>query len=598
MSLLKVKNLNVEYEKRGIRVCAVKNLSLSLEKGDVLGIVGESGSGKTSAMLALLGLLPDSAKITVDEMEVDRRKLAMVFQDPSAYLDDAMPVGRQLTETIRAHRKCTQAQAKEEAERLLDLVGIPQAARRMNQYPGALSGGMRQRVVIAIALACEPEVLIADEPTTALDVTVQSQILALIGRIAAETGTAVLMVSHDLGVIASLCHRVLVMKDGCLVEEGSVEDIFYDPKEAYTRGLLKDADYMYRMGKPMRRVTEKMIVSEKPLLELRNVSMSYERQKFLSKKQKTVEVRGVSFIIKKGESFGLAGESGCGKTTLARLITGLEKPVRGEILYKGEMLKPISERDDRSESPIQMVFQNSYASLNPRMTAGEILEEMLILGGEKSKTERRRMVREALEMTGLCTEDTEKYPGEFSGGQRQRLCIARALIRKPELLILDEALSGLDISIQVQILALLKKIQEETKIAYLFISHDLNTIRRMCERTGIMYRGQMVEEGDTSDICREPWHPYTRALLQAVPVPNPKKARRMKPVLWSEEERDHTEKRMDEGCPYRNRCGYRMERCGQNRVSPYQHGSRQIACFLYDPDDSGRSRDYEMTVQI
>lgn len=598
MSLLNVKNLNVEYVKRGRSVCAVRNLSLSLEKGDVVGIVGESGSGKTTAMLALLGLLPDRAKITADEMEVDRRKLAMVFQDPSAYLDDAMTVGRQLTETIRAHRKCTRAQAKEEAERLLDLVGIPQAKKRMNQYPGALSGGMRQRVVIAIALACEPEVLIADEPTTALDVTVQSQILALIGRIAVETGTAVLLVSHDLGVIASLCHRVLVMKDGRLVEEGSVEDIFYNPKEAYTRELLKDADYMYRMERPTRRNPERTEVSEKPLLELRNVTMSYEREKFRIKKRKTEEVKEVSFLIKRGETFGLAGESGCGKTTLARLITGLEKPVRGEILYKGEPLKPVLKRVDRRECPIQMVFQNSYASLNPRMTAGEILEEMLILGGEKSKTERRRMMREALEMTGLDAEDAEKYPREFSGGQRQRLCIARALIRKPELLILDEALSGLDISIQVQILTLLKKIQEETKIAYLFISHDLNSIRRMCERTGIMYRGQMVEEGNTSDICREPWHPYTRALLQSVPVPNPKKARRMKPVLWSEEERAHGDQNMEEGCPYRNRCGYRIERCGQNRISPYQHGCRRIACFLYDPDDSGRSRDYEMTVQI
>lgn len=596
MSLLKVKNLNVEYHNRDGIVRAVSNLSFQIEEGEIVGIVGESGSGKTSTMMALLGLLPENVKVTAEEMNIDRSQLSMIFQDPSAYLDDAMTVGRQITETIRAHKKCTRVQAAEEARQLLDLVGISNPGKRMRQYPYALSGGMRQRVVIAIALACYPKVLIADEPTTALDVTVQSQILAILRRIARETGTAILLVSHDLGVIASLCQKVFVMKDGELKESGSVEDIFYEPSHPYTKELLMHADSMFA-SEGAKQNTEKsdQASEEQVLLQLKNVSMFYKGKSFLWRNKLQEGIKEVSLVIHEGEAYGLVGESGCGKTTLAKLIVGLNESAQGEIFYRGQSFDLLTgRRKRRGKGGVQMVFQNSYASLNPRMSAGEMLEEVLMLQGIKDKKKRIEKVYEALEMTGLRREDAGRYPREFSGGQRQRLSIARALIQDPQLLVLDEALSGLDLSVQVQILSLLEKIRNKQKVAYLFISHDLSAVRRLCKKIGVMYHGQIVESGNTEDICEEPWHPYTKALLQATLFPDPLKARRLASIIWAGEDR----KAPEEGCPYAPLCGYEMECCSKGKLPTYRYGTREISCFLYSSAQNGRSADYEMTVQI
>lgn len=621
MSLLSVKNLCVKY-RNGDGSYAVQSLNLTMEPGEIVGIVGESGSGKSSAMLALNGLLPKEAYVTADEIVIDGiditpktdaaekkakhsyekmmrtvrgRKIAMIFQDPTAALNDSLTVGQQLVETIRLYRKCSMKEARGIALELLDMVGIHDAKRKLDQYPSNLSGGMRQRIVIAIALACRPKLLIADEPTTALDVTVQGQILAILQRIARDTDTAILLVSHDLGVIAGICHRVFVMKNGAVVEAATTNEIFYEPNHEYTKNLVAQAqkkqDSTYTSVN--RRQAESEIV-----LKVDGVSMSYEKEKHhLFKKEKvSEEVKSVSLVLRKGETFGLAGESGCGKTTLAKLIAGLLTPKQGTILCSGEEVIPYEhQKGTIKPSRIQMVFQNYYASLNPRMTAGAMLDEIFKLRGVKNQEERSAHIYEMLELTGLPRDVLKRYPRELSGGQRQRLAIARALAGEPDLIILDEAISGLDVSVQSQILDLLKEIQRKKNIAYLFISHDIGAIKNLSHRLGVMYQGKMVECGDAKTICKEPWHPYTKELLRAVPIPDPIKARRKRPVIWTEEGRQEAVK---EGCPYASRCGYVQEKCKKAEPPAHRYGDRRIACFLYENAKKTRDREMEMTVQI
>lgn len=613
MCLLEVQNLRVKFHNQTIMKEAVKGISFTVEKGRILGLVGESGSGKSSAMLALSGLLPEKSRITADKIRIgefdltppgtekDKRKayeqkmrivrgneIAMIFQYSMSCLDSAVKIGKQITETIRVHRRCTEAEAKEEAVELLDMVGIRHPEKRMGQYPFELSGGMRQRIVIAIALACQPKLLIADEPTTALDVTVQGQILSILKRIVRETDTAVILVSHDLGVIASACDSVMVMKDGEIVEKGSAEDIFYESVHPYTKALLQNAKRMRKMSSESRK--------KEILLTLDHVTMSYEKKKIWRRQETRETVEDLSFFIRCGETVGLVGESGCGKTTLARLITGLLKPEKGQMYYRGEEIISHSYRErSKWAQRIQMVFQNPYASLNPRMNVGELLEDVLKVNGISDKEKRKTSVQEVLERVGLSSEDVKKYPGEFSGGQRQRIGIARALILEPELIVLDEAVSALDLTIQTQIIELLKEIQREKQTAYLFISHDLNAVRHISHRVGVMYQGRILEMGDTGDICKEPWHPYTKALLSASLTPDPLKARKKKVVIWA----DENQKTGKEGCTYADRCGYAMECCYKEQPGNYRYGSREISCFLYSDKIGGARRaDYEMTVQI
>lgn len=609
MSLLKVENLHVQFHNGCENQEAVKQLSFEVFPGEIVGIVGESGSGKSTAMHAILGLLQEKAQIDCDAIllngkditppkksrqgsktaerayakrmrEIRGNEIAMVFQDPLTYLNPAVKIGRQITETIRAHRSCSQKEAKEQAAELLDGVGITNPDKRMNQYPSELSGGMRQRVVMAIALACGPKLLIADEPTTALDVTVQAQLLELLKRIAEETKTAVLLVSHDLGVTAALCGRILVMKDGSLAEEGPAEEIFYEPEHSYTRELITQASDIQKLHAPLK--------EGGPLLSAVHASYEFKEKGSRRKSGMTEAVRDVSFTISEGMTYGLVGESGSGKTTLAGLAAGLLHPAKGEITLH---------KNDRRRAPrIQMVFQNPYASLNPRMTVMDALEEPLLLHTDAGRKERKQKVEEMLKLVGLQPEDAGKYPRAFSGGQRQRIGIARALMTEPELIILDEPVSALDVSVQEQILKLLEKIQKEKGLSYLFISHDLNVVKRMSSHIGVMYAGSLVESGSTKAVYEDPWHPYTKELLSSILLPDPLKARRRIRKLHG---RKRQEKTGQPGCPYALRCGYAMECCYKERPDEYTFDGRSTACFLYAPEYSAqRDKGYRMISQI
>ena len=601
MRALDIKKLSVQYHTEQGVYRALRDMDLYVEEGEITGIVGESGSGKSTAMLAVMGLLKKNAavqseKITVcGEAPVPGVNVAMVFQDPQSCLNPTVKIGRQITETVRARRHCGRREARERAVELLDMVGISNGKKRMRQYPFELSGGMRQRVVIAIALACEPKLIIADEPTTALDAAVQAQILRLLKRIAEETGTSLLLVSHDLGVTASLCQRVYVMHEGEIVESGRVEDVFYNPQEEYTKQLLSSAKQKRKNG-----VTS----GDQVILRMEHVTKEYNTRD---------GIRDISLDLRRGEVFALAGESGSGKTTLARVLTGILKEDGGVLYQNGQPLG--QKRRDRGRNRVQMVFQDPYASLNPCLTAGQALEEALRAAdireeeAEKQSSSahrrdrkaeraaRRKTICDMLERVGLTEEYMDKYPSELSGGQRQRIGIARALIVRPELLICDEALSSLDAVTQEQILDLLLGIQREQGIACLFISHDMHVIRRISSRMGVMYGGRLVESGKTREICSDPWHPYTKQLLEAVPEADPLRARRIRSLPLGKRTADKAQS--GKGCPFAGECGYVMGCCMEQVPEAYRFGERTVSCFLYSAEHSGRrGRDYIMTSQI
>lgn len=603
MSVLEVRNLNVQYHTEQGVCQAVCGVSFSVEKGEIAGIVGESGSGKSTAMRAVMGLLKRNARVTADEIRVSGesprpgRNIAMIFQDSLSCLNPSVRIGRQIAETVRVREGCTWREAKKRALELLDLVGIRQPRIRMRQYPFELSGGMRQRVVIAIALACRPDLIIADEPTTALDAAVQAQILLLLRRIVRETGTSLLLVSHDLGVIASMCSSVYVMHSGEIVESGCAEDIFYAPREDYTRELLESAA---GRTKDMRRPLSEerpQADREETLVSLEHVTREYDSHE---------GVRDISLTLEAGKTYALVGESGSGKTTLARILSGILKPDSGSVLYRGREAE-----GSACTGKIQMVFQDPAASLNPCLTAGQTLEEALraadrsgverettrkMSPGEKKQIRRDRAAA-MLEQVGLSAEDMGKYPGSFSGGQRQRIAIARALITGPELLICDEALSSLDAMTGSRILELLLGFQRERGISILFISHDLHMVRRVSSRVGVLYGGRLVESGRTKEVCSDPWHPYTRQLLDAVPEADPVRARKIRTSYVQEQDRG--EKKDGCGCPFAGRCGYAMDCCFEETPGNYIFGSRMVSCFLYSQEHSGRRGEgYTMTSQI
>jgi peptide/nickel transport system ATP-binding protein len=544
--LLTVEDLRVSFATQSGRVQAVDGVSFELAPGEVLAIVGESGSGKSVTAQTILGLtrspnaeIAGSARLGEQELlnaserelrSVRGARIGMVFQDPMTSFNPVYKIGWQIAEAIRAHSEETSgAEAHERAVELLDSVGIPNAAQRVDDYPHQFSGGMRQRAMIAMALALEPEILIADEPTTALDVTVQAQILALLEQLNRERGLATILITHDLGVVAEIADRVLVMHEGAIVERGGLDQIFYSPTDPYTRKLL-DAVVRLDAAPPLRARRE-----SEPLLEVTDLVKHFPVKRGLLFDREVDRVRavdGISFSLRQGETLGLVGESGSGKSTLSRTILQLLAPNSGSVRFEGREIAGLSRREMRPlRRQMQMVFQDPYASLNPRKRVGQIVGEPLRLQGEASGAGLRREVQGLLDRVGLSAEHYDRFPHEFSGGQRQRIGIARALALRPKLIIADEPVSALDVSIRAQILDLLSELQAEFGLTYIFVAHDIGVVRHVSDRIAVMYRGKIVEEGAADEVCERPRDAYTRQLLAAVPIPDPREARaRRQPV--------------------------------------------------------------------
>jgi peptide/nickel transport system ATP-binding protein len=541
--LLAVRDLRVRFATEDGDVQAVDGVSFELEPGEVLAIVGESGSGKSVTAQAAMGLIPSrnatvegSIRLRGQELigaskaelqKIRGARIAMIFQDPMTSLNPVYRVGAQIVEAIQAHRtEVSKSEARERTVELLDSVGIPNPTRRVDSYPHEFSGGMRQRAMIAMALALEPDVLIADEPTTALDVTIQAQILDLLARLNHERSLATILITHDLGVVAEVADRALVMNEGRIVERGELDEVFYAAKDPYTCKLL-GAVLRLDQAPPLRARRH-----EAPLLEVTDLVKHYPVKRGLLIDREVDRVRavdGVSFSVEQGETLGLVGESGSGKTTLSRAVLGLLRPTSGSVRFEGREIAGLSRREMRPLRPeMQMVFQDPYASLNPRKRIGQIVGEPLRLQGRASGTELRRTVLELLERVGLSPEHYQRYPHEFSGGQRQRIGIARALALRPKLIVADEPVSALDVSIRAQILALLAELQEDFGLTYVFVAHDIGVVRHVSDRIAVMHDGKVVEQGPADRVCEQPTDAYTKALLAAVPVPDPREARARK----------------------------------------------------------------------
>jgi peptide/nickel transport system ATP-binding protein len=523
VSLLTVENLTVALPDGGDRAHAIEEVSLHVDPGEILCVVGESGSGKSITANAVMGLLPKAlprraGRITLGEVELTAqspealrrlrgRRMAMIFQEPMTALNPLMRVGDQIAEALAVHGEGRRA--RDRVTELLAAVNLPDPAATARAHPFRLSGGQRQRVMIAMALALEPALLIADEPTTALDVTTQMQILRLIREIQSRRGTGVMFITHDFGVVAEIADRVAVMQHGRIVEQGAAVEILNRPQHPYTKGLIAAVPH----GAP----GERAAVAGEVVLEAKEVAKTYRRGGWFGAKATVRAVHDADFTLRKGETLGLVGESGSGKSTLARCVVNLVEPEAGRILFHGTDLRPLS-RDSRKpyRKRIQMVFQDPYASLNPRRKVGEIIAEGPVTHGTPRAAALDR-ARDLLRLVGLDAGAMERYPHEFSGGQRQRIGIARALAMEPELLIADEPVSALDVSVQAQVLALLAEIRQRLGLTMLFITHDLRVAAQVCDRIAVMQRGAIVEQGPTSTVFSSPSHPYTRQLLDSIP---------------------------------------------------------------------------------
>jgi peptide/nickel transport system ATP-binding protein len=653
--LLELDGLRTEIRLRRAVVHALDGVSLTVDPGECLGIVGESGCGKTMTALSIMRLLPPGGhivggKIILDGKEISSledsqmrhirgNEIGMIFQDPMTSLNPTMTIGDQISETVVLHRGASSAQARQRAIEVLGLVGMPRPAERVDNYPHQLSGGMRQRVMIAMALACEPKLLIADEPTTALDVTIQKQILELLDDLRKRLSMAVILVTHDLGVIAGRADRVVVMYAGKISESTTTTRLFANPRHPYTEALFEalpekaadNARKLYNIpGMPPDltnpptgcrfaarcRYVQETCRQEEP--ELKGDSWEHvfrcffpvgkeEREKRLAEltvaeaaaaqaaaaatapppvadgellkvdhlvknfpvtagavmQRKVGEVSAVadvSFSIVPGQTFGMVGESGCGKTTIGRLIVGLEKATSGSIILDGEDLTKLSTRERRRRSSkVQLMFQDSYASMDPRMRVGPILREPLSIQRRGARKEQQTKIREILDEVGLPRAAVERYPHEFSGGQRQRLGLARALVLRPQLIVADEPVSALDVSIQAQILNLMLDLQRDHGLTYLFISHDLSVVRYLSNNIGVMYLGKLVEIGPANDVYFGPVHPYTRGLIDTIPMADPvaEKAKVAKGVSGE------LPSALDppSGCRFRTRCPRAQDLC-------------------------------------
>jgi peptide/nickel transport system ATP-binding protein len=590
MALLEVDKLNVRFATPDGEVHAVRDLSFTLEQSETLGIVGESGSGKSQTVMSLVGLLAANGRATgtarfagrdllalrpAELRAIRGRKIAMIFQDPMTSLNPYLTIEAQMTEVVRAHERVSRAAARARCLEMLNAVAIPEAAARLKRYPHELSGGMRQRVMIAASLLLEPEILVADEPTTALDVTVQAQILALLKDLQSRFRTAIVLITHDLGVVAGLADRVLVMHGGELKEQGAVRDVFYRPQHDYTRLLLKAVP---RLDAPLAPLPA--VPTRDPLIAVDGlrVHFSVPGAGWFSRSEMLRAVDGVELTLAPGETLGVVGESGSGKSTLARAILRLVPATAGSVTVLGREVAALSSAAlSAIKRDLQVVFQDPLASLNPRMTVGDIVSEPLWTHRpELDAAAVRAAVVEVLRRVGLLGSELNRYPHEFSGGQCQRIGIARALVLRPKVIVCDEPVSALDVSIQGEIVRLLLELRAEFGLALVFIAHDLAVVRQISHRVMVMYLGRVMEVAHRDDLYARPRHPYTQALLGAVPLPDPDAERaRAHPLLGGELP---SPIRPPSGCRFRTRCPHVIERCAADVPALRTFRGSLVAC--------------------
>jgi len=551
--LLKVSNLNTEFKSDYGSKPALNNISFNIKEGEVLALVGESGSGKTVTSLSIMGLLPNNASVENGEItllskknkeinilnlsdekhnEIRGNDISMVFQEPMTCLNPTMTVGEQILEVIIRHKKISKINAKKEMIGLLELVEIPDPIQRSIEYPHQLSGGMRQRIMIAIALACSPKLIIADEPTSALDVTIQAQLLELLKKLknSIVTKTSILFITHDLGIVKELADRVIVMYQGKIVEEGNVLDVFENPKHSYTNNLIQSLPEFKIEKRKQKKIIKKENNNKNIILSIKNLYKEFPVDKgiFKQSNESVKAVQNVSLNVRQNKILGLVGESGSGKSTLGKSIIKLIEPTSGEINFKNQDISNFNRQKMQNiRQKMQMIFQDPFASLNPRKNILDTLMEPILVHKLMKKNEATEYIKQIIHDVGLPIESLIRFPHEFSGGQRQRIGIARALVLKPEFIIADEPVSALDVSIQAQVLNLLETIKETYNLTMIFISHDLSVIEYFCDEVAVMYLGHIVEMAPVNELFSNPKHSYTKALLSAVPKVKAKKTNKI-----------------------------------------------------------------------